>query len=457
MNQIEAPREPQPMASLPPYPSSARAWSVVAILTLIYVVSFLDRSIINLLVGPIKADFGLSDVEMSYLMGPAFAVFYAIFGLPLGRLADRTNRKRLIAAGLFLWSLMTAGSAAARSYLGLFLFRVGVGVGEASLGPSAFSMLTDLFPRRRLATAISVYSTGIYIGAGISTVVGGYIAAFAVQRGEVVLPLIGEIRAWQLVFLCVGLLGLIPLLILMLLVREPVRRGASGMATEPVPIGDFLGYWKENRRSILLHHFGFTILAISGYGVGGWVPEFMVRTYGWSISQVGLVVGLNAAVVGTLGIVSGGLLADRLLVQGKVDSKIRVGRLSALGWLPFGLIFPLMPNGWACFAVLIPTTFMSSLATGCAAAAVQELFPNRMRGQASAIYLFLASLVGLGVGPTLIALCTDQLFGDESMLRYSMVLVGGLAHIVAGLFFWLCLSSYRRSLERVAEYERGQV
>lgn len=206
-----------------PYPAPSNAWYTVAVLMVIYVFNFMDRTILNLLVAPIKKDLQISDTQMSYLMGFSFALFYTLFGFPIGRLADRANRKSLIGAGLFLWTMMTAGCGLARQYWQFLLLRVGVGVGEAALGPSAYSIITDCFPKEKLGRALSLYSYGIFLGAGIAVLVGGTVAQWAATQGPIDLPVVGIVFPWQVVFLIVGFAGLPPLLT----IREPLRRGGA--------------------------------------------------------------------------------------------------------------------------------------------------------------------------------------------------------------------------------------
>jgi MFS family permease len=219
------------------YPSVGYAWYVVAVLTLAYVVSFIDRQILGLLVEPIQRDLGIGEKQISLLMGLTFAVFYTLFGVPLGRLADTRSRRTIIAAGIGVWSLMTAGCGLAKHFWQLALFRVGVGVGEAALSPSAYSLIADYFRPERRSTAMSVYSMGIFVGSGLAFIVGGMVAQFSAAQESYVLPLIGGIRSWQLVFLIVGFPGL-AVALLLYTIREPTRKGvcrltAGAPATPP--------------------------------------------------------------------------------------------------------------------------------------------------------------------------------------------------------------------------------
>lgn len=429
-----------------PYPSSARAWSTVAILMVAYVLSFIDRQILNLLVGPIRRDLLISDTQMSLLMGLSFALFYTICGIPLGRLADTRSRRGLIAVGVLFWSAATAACGLAKLYWQFLLCRIGVGVGEAALSPAAYSLIADSFPAERRATAISVYSMGVYLGSGLAFLLGGLVIKFASAQGDVVLPVFGEVRPWQLIFLLLGAAGAL-FTLLMLAVKEPARRGVgAGVAIPLVEVGRYI---RANRRTVLCHNFGFAGLAFAGYGSSAWVPTFFIRTYGWDAGQVGIIYGSIVAVFGCLGIVFGGRLADWMAKRGSSDANMRVGLYAAIGAVPFVLSFPLMDSAlWAALLVA-PAVFCLSMPFGVAPAAIQEIMPNSMRGQASAIYLFVITLIGLGIGPTAVALVTDYGFGDDQALRYSLLIVSGLALFSSVLLLSKGLKPYRESVVRL--------
>lgn len=431
------------------YPSSLRAWSTVAILMLAYVLSFIDRQILNLLVGPIRRDLVISDTQMSLLMGLSFALFYTVCGIPLGRLADTKSRRGLIAIGVLFWSAMTAACGMARLYWQFLLCRIGVGVGEAALSPAAYSLIADSFPAERRATAISVYSMGVYLGSGLAFLLGGLVIKFASAQGDVLLPVLGEVRPWQLIFLILGAAGVL-FTLLLLAVREPARRGVgAGVAVPLVEVGRYL---RANRRTVLYHNFGFAGLAFAGYGSAAWIPTFFIRTYGWDAGHVGVVYGSIVAVFGCLGIVFGGRLADWMAKRGRTDANMRVGLYAAMAALPCVASFPLMDNALWAAALMAPTVFCLSMPFGVAPAAIQEIMPSAMRGQASAIYLFVITLIGLGIGPTAVALVTDYLFADDQALRYSLLIVSTLA--VASSLFLLAkgLQPYRESVLHLQQW-----
>jgi MFS family permease len=441
-----------------PYPPEGYAWYVVGVLTFVYIFSFIDRQILNLLVRPIRRDLGITDFQMSLLMGFSFALFYTFFGIPLGRLADSRSRRTIIAVGFAVWSVMTAACGLARNFAQMLLLRVGVGVGEAALSPSAYSIITDYFPPKRRATAISLYSMGIYIGSGVAFIVGGVVAGIASAQQTWELPLVGATRPWQVVFFIVGLPGVL-LSLLVYTVREPVRRGirmmkaADGKTRVAVaPMSEVVAYLKQNWRTFLCHNVGFAMLSFSSYGSAAWIPTFFVRNHGWSEAKAGQVFGWIVAIAATLGIVAGGRLADWMVERGRREATMRVGLIAALAWLPCGMLYPLAPDGnWAA-ALLVPSVFLAAAPFGVAAAAIQQMVPGGMRGQASAIYLFVVNLIGLGLGPSAVAAATDFIFKDDHAVRYSLLLVESFAHLAAATLLWAGIKPFLASLDRLKQW-----
>lgn len=427
-----------------PAPGSlAYPWYVVGVLMLIYVFSFVDRQILSLLVGPIRKDLGISDTEMSYLLGLSFALFYTFCGIPLGRLADSRSRRGLIAFGLVFWSIATAACGIARNYFQLFLARIGVGVGEAALSPAAYSLITDYFPKEKRALAMSVYSMGIFLGAGIAFLLGGLVIKFAVAHGPVMLPLVGEIRPWQVVFLILGASGVLFSLIL-LTVREPARTGHGAQ----VPLREVLAFFGQHRRALLLHNFGFAFMAMSSYSASSWIPSFFARVHQWDAGHLGLVYGSIVTLFAPAGTVFGGWLADRWTQQGRTDATVRVGWLAACACVPLAGLFVFPANATLAALLLIPGVFLLGMPFGVAPAALQELMPANMRGQATAIYLFVVNLIGLGLGPTAVALITDQVFGNDNAVGWSILIVAGSAQLVAVVLLGAGMGAFRESMAR---------
>lgn len=429
------------------YPAESYAWYVVAVLVLAYTVSYIDRTILTLMVKPIRETLGISDVQISLLHGLAFAIFYTVLGVPLGWLADRANRTRIIAVGIFFWSFMTALCGLARTFGQMFLARIGVGVGEAALSPAAYSIINDYFPPQRRTLALSIYSTGVYIGSGLALIVGGTVIAMTPAMD---IPGIGHLEPWQVVFLAVGVPGIL-VAALMLTVKEPKRRGLLKGGVQPT-IVQTLSYVKARIATYGLHFFGFSMLALLWSGSAAWIPTFLSRTFAWTPAQIGSVFGIIVGVMGTAGLCSGGAFADRLKARGYSDGNLRVGIISGLALVPLGIAAPLMPSASLALIVYTAFVFFSSLPFGAAAAALQEITPNQMRGQISALYLFFINLAGIGLGPTIVAAITQYGFGDDAALRYSLAIVAGVSAALAALVLTLCLKPYRDSVVQARDW-----
>lgn len=434
------------------YPSSGRAWFTVFILLLAYVLSFIDRQILNLLVEPIRHDLDITDTQMSLLMGLSFAIFYTIAGIPLGRVADSKSRRGLIGAGVFVWSLMTAACGLAQQYWHFILFRIGVGAGEAALSPAAYSLMADSFPPEKRATAISVYSMGIYLGAGMAFLLGGMVITFANAQGDVMLPIIGLVRPWQLIFLMLGGAG-VAFCLIVFAIKEPSRKGiGAGVA---VPLKDVGAYLLSIRKAVICHNVGFACLSFASYGASAWVPTFFIRNHGLTPGEVGVYYGSIVMVAGSLGIVFGGRLADYLSRKGYTDSNMRVGLLSAIITIPFNAVYLIGDLNLVWFLMFF-NVFTVAMPFGVAPAAIQEVMPNAMRGQASAIYLFTITLIGLGIGPTAVAMFTDFVFNDDAAVRYSIFIVATVVTLGSVTLLWMGLKPYREARETLARWGEKQ-
>jgi MFS family permease len=404
-----------------PKPSLRYSWFVVFVLMLAYISSFIDRQILSLLVGPIKRDMHLTDTQVSLLMGLSFALFYTLLGIPIGRWADRANRRNIMVLGIAVWSLMTALGGAVKSYTQFFLVRVGVGVGEAALSPAAYSMLSDYFPKEKLATAISVYSAGIYLGSGFAVLIGAALVGLGSGPATVTLPLIGTVFSWQLIFFYIGLPGLV-LALLVRLIKEPTRKNllmnADGQA-QTLSVGDVFRLIGQKRRAFFSVALGITFISLIAYANSAWTPTLFVRRFGWTTGQIGLLYGLVITVFSTSGILLGGRLADWFTRRGYADGKIRVGIMASVGiLLSSGVCLVTDPN--VAIALFAFPSFFVAFPFGASSAAIQEIMPNQARALASAVYLLILNLIALGFGPTLVALLTDYVFQDEQAIHLSM-------------------------------------
>lgn len=425
--------------------ASVAAWYALAVLFVAYTVSFIDRSILSLLVEPIKASLGLSDTEISLLHGFAFAIFYTFLGIPIARLADHRSRKRIIALGIVVWSLATAVCGLTARFATLFLARVGVGVGEAALSPAAYSMLTDFFPKRQLGLAMGLYSTGVYVGAGIAFLIGG-LAVMAVQEaGSLALPLVGSLEPWRFIFILVGLPGLL-VAALMMTVREPNRK-TKPSETSATDYGEVFRFIKKERPAFLHHFIGFSIIGLLFNGFLAWVPTFYIRQYGMSAGEIGPLLGLLLLIFGSGGIVAGGVFSDRLIARGDRAGPLTAAGLAGFALLPFAVLAPIVENFELGVALFAGFFFLVAFPYGAAAAAIQMAAPPHLRAQVSAIYLFVLNLAGIGFGPTAVALFTDEVFADQGQLGWSLALVGAICAPLAGFVLIRGRSAFSTSVE----------
>jgi MFS family permease len=423
-------------------PSRAYAWYVVAVLTLANVSGNIDQQILSLLVRPIERDLAISDSQMSYLTGVAFALFYILLGLPIARWSDRSNRRNIVAGGVGLWSVFTALGAVARSYGQLFATRVGVGVGEATLNAPGVSIIADYFSRDHRGRAMSVYSLGIFLGSGAAYFIGGWVVGLLSTSGMWSVPLIGAIHPWQSVFLAVGLPGL-GVAALMLTIREPRREGGLRPA---LPLRVVRQYVADNRRTFITHGLGFTMSALVNFGIAMWLATFLVRTYGLTESDAGRIQGVLTMTVGVAGVIAGGWISDRFVRSGKIDGPLRVGILGAAGMLVAGTAYPLMPSAALSVAWLVVVNFFAALPWGAATAAAAEIVPGALRAQGVALYFLVLGMLSRTLGPSSVAWLTDYFFGDPAAIRYSLAIVNVAGMTLAIVFFVAGLGSYRRTL-----------
>ncbi|MDA5192577.1 spinster family MFS transporter [Govanella unica] len=422
-------------------PSLRYAWGVVGLLSFAYTFSFIDRQILSLLVEPIRRDLGITDTGVSLLHGLAFVIFYTTMGYPIGRLADRATRKWIIAAGITVWSLMTAACGLARDFTQLFMARIGVGVGEAALSPAAYSMISDYFPREKVGRAMGVYTIGIYVGTGLALIVGGAVVQMAMHMPPLEVPYLGSIKAWQLTFFVVGLPGLL-IALLVSLVREPARRGVETVTRDGQSFMDGLRYIGAHWRLYAPFMMGTSFVALIGYACNLWLPTFFMRVHGFTAGEAGLYVGLVVLVGGVIGVYGGGMLADHLMARGRYIAYPLVIMLSGIGIVIPIILVPLMPTPALAILAYLPAAIFTSVPSSTSPAALQLITPNEMRGQVSAAFLLVLNLFGLGIGPTAVALVTDYGFKDPAMLGYSLAIISTCAVPPAVILLSLSLKGF---------------
>jgi MFS family permease len=441
------------------YPKPAYAWYVAILLMPFYVLSFMDRIIIAVLIEPIKADLALTDVQMSLLGGLSFAIFYSIVGIFIGRLADSMNRTLLISVGVFIWSLTTALCGFVGRFWQLLILRMGVGLGESALLPSTISLLADYFPPRRVATPTSVFLFGAPIGIGLSFVIGGYLLETAQDMiaapnwGDV--PVVGSMAAWQLVLFFLGVIGMVMTLALVT-VREPrsaavARHGAQptvARTAEPARLDEVGRYARHNGVAIWSLYFGMALVSLAAYAQGIWDYTFLSRTYGIEPAEIGLRYGFVQMGGGLAGMFLAGFIADRLSARGVEAASLRMVIVGCAISAPFSFLYPMADSVTASLWLMIVAIFGSNMGFACAASAIQRMFPGSMLGLAAGVYYFISNAIGMGVGPTAVAALTDYVYQDPEMIRHSLMWVGGISRSVAFVLILAGFPAYRRLLRQ---------
>lgn len=432
----------------------AYPWVVTGFLTAIYTAAFIDRQILNLLVDPIKRSLILSDTEVSLLQGLAFTSAYVLFSPLFGRLADRANRRNVLVFGAIAWSLATISCGLTTDYRVLFASRFGVGAAEACVSPAAWSILSDYFSRDRLPRAMSVFLVGPYLGAGLALVFGGLLigAAQGVIGSH---PVLAGVEPWQFVFMAIGLPGIL-LGLATLIVREPPRRSLAGgsAAVETYSVGETAAFFWARRAFFGRFYAAMTGIVIVLYALPAWMPAFLIRRHGADPASMGLEYGGVVLVMGTCGVLSGPLIGRWIDRRGHEGGTVIVAALSALALVPASIALSLAPSYGSALAVAAVATFLFSLPQAMAATALQLAAPNGMRGIASAMYVFLVAVVGLGIAPTIVALFTDAVFRDPAMVGVSLSIVCASSAGIGAWLAWRALPHYRDSL-RAAATEAG--
>jgi MFS family permease len=434
-------REHTPDDGSIPYPSPAKARLALGVLTVAYVLSFIDRQILSLLVEPMKRDLGLTDFQVSLLQGLAFASIYCLAGLPLGRMADQFSRRNIVIWGVAFWSIMTSLCGIARTYTALLFCRAGVGVGEATLSPAAYSIFSDSFPARRLPAAMSFYNLGPAVGSGLAFMLGGGVLALAGSTESVSILFLHDLRPWQVIFLIVGVLGSVVILGL-LLIEEPLRRVARTEAHRTASFPETMRFLGLHWTSLGAFFVGLSLLGIVSYATMSWYPTMFVRSFGEELSRVGLTYGAISIVMSIFGNLGGGWCAMQFADRNYRDPYVRwvlcVAVLSTAG----GVLVPLVPTLQGTYVASGLLVVIQSAWMGSAVAAMHLAVPNRMRAQLTAILLFGTNIIGLTVGPSGVAALTQFVFKDPLALRYSLAIVSLTAGGLAILVLWFSLRRF---------------
>jgi len=407
-----------------PLTNRRRAYYVLGILLIVYTLNFIDRVIIGILAPPIKAELGLSDTQLGLLGGTAFALFYTGLGIPIAWLADRYNRVWIVTAALTIWSGFTAACGLAQNFTQLFLARLGVGVGEAGGVAPAYSIVADYFPPQQRARALGVFSFGIPLGSALGLMLGGVIAS--------------QVN-WRWAFVAVGLAGVVLAPLLLATVREPVRGNLDpGAATNraPLPMKQVLAVLAR-KKSFWGLALGAATSSMMGYGLAFWMPSLFIRSFGLTLVEVSWMYGSVVLVCGIAGIWFGAWMADRYGRRSR-GAYALVPAFTLLACVPFMVGGALAPTFVVALALFCIPEALRLAWLGPVLAAIQQLVLPQMRATASAAFLFINNLIGLGLGSLLLGRLSDALratYGDES-LRYAIVFGSGLYVISGAVFLW---------------------
>ena len=431
------------------YPKQNYAWYVVSVMCIGYVFAFIDRIVVGLLTTQIQKDLLLSDTDMGILQGIAFALFYTLFGIPIGWLADRWNRKAILTIGMSIWSIMTAACGFAGTFWSFFLCRVGVGVGEATLNPCSASIIGDYFPPKSRPRAFGIYVMGTAFGTGLTYLGGGLVFGFLAKYQVVDLGIFGEMKPWRAMFLFVGLGGLIPALIFLFTVKEPARKELAAKEKGKASWDDIKTFFKANRHAIICHHIGISMVIMSIYAWVNWMAVYFDRIHQWGPAKFAISYGVPGLFMGVISALSCGWLATKFKDRGRPDGTMRVALIGCIGVVAGGVISPQMPTPELALVAFVLTGLFSNYPSVLALAAISEIAPNEMRGFFTSTYIFLVGLISSGIGPLLTGWVTDNVFGDKMRIADSLSLVTIVTGTIGCLTIAYGLKGYRESLARV--------
>jgi len=421
------------------YPAPAVQWGAVFVLLLLYAFAIIDRQIISLMVPMIRADLGITDFQISLLQGLAFAILFCAFGLPLGYAVDRISRRLVIFLGVLVWAIAATACGLARSFPELITARFFVGVGEAALAPAAFSILSDMFSAKRLTFAISVYSIGSLIGGAAALSISGLIID-ATGHGFT-LPFLSHLSPWQTTFVVTGAPGFL-FAFLIFLIPEPARRASRTVGGSWTDLWTFMN---RHRRFFACHMLGFSLVFAIAYANIGWIPTYLMRTFGWSAGKAGPLLGLFNLSAGIASFIFSGLVVDWMLRRGYADAHLR--------FYVFAMIVCTISGGLA-FHASTPALFFLTLLAGkvavnmaaVAPAALQIVTPSELRGRVSAIYLMATGLIGMPGGPSLVASLTDFVYRDDARINLSMSTTYLILGPIACVLFFFGMKPMREAL-----------
>ncbi len=426
--------------------SSGHSNYVLFLLMLAFMFSFIDRTLMSLLIDPIRGSFGLSEIQISLLVGFSFALFYTVMGIPCGILADRWSRKTLVAIGIVVWSVATVFCGLASGFWFLFFARMMVGVGEASLGPAAYSLIPDLFPPDRVGRATSLFIAGGSVAAGLALVLGGNLLDWT-SHITLTLPWFGEIGGWKLAFVIVGAPGILLGLLFQFTVQEPPRI-APKSASRSLADAEVVQFIRANGRVLLLLALGTSAVVGSNYSWIIWGPSFFIRVHEFTLPQAGLLFGILLGFVGIASVLIGGAISDRFMKRGHVDGPLRVYLIAVAVSLPCLIVGFLSTNLWVSLVLVTVGVSIVLLQGGMIGVLIIQLCPAGTRGQMTAIYGIVSVMIGVGFAPTGTAWLTEYIFGGTTGVGKSVAVSILVFGVIALLTIWRAMPAARELVTR---------
>jgi len=425
-----------------------QAYGAAVILAVVQMCAMLNNGVMTLMVEPVKRDLQLTDLEMSYLLGFSVVLFYALVGIPAAQLVDRYNRKWLMTGSIAIWSAATAACGLAGSYWQFFAARFGIGAGEAISGPLSYSLLADYFPPAKLPRGIAIYNAGMQGGAALSMILGAFLVSLLGGLQSITLPVLGELRDWQFVFIMTGLIG-IPVVLLILTMAEPKRRGLSalpaGSRLKAASLRQVFAYLLANWRIYGPMFLGLCLTSIHMMGMSAWLAAFYTRTYGWDPATIGYYSGTLSLVLAGPALYGAVVFNDFLRRRGHADVNLRVMAIGLTIASPIMIAAPLMPSPWLALALFALGPALMLVAAPSLNTALQIITPNEMRGQMTAIYLFIVLAVSAMVGPTFFAFLSTNVFGEEN-LRYAIATSAAILFPGTAIAYWSGIRPYRQRI-----------
>lgn len=429
-----------------------RIYYAAVILTLIYCFAFADRQIFNQLVEPIKRDFGVTDLQVGYLLGPAFIFSYVAIGLPAGWCADRFNRSHLILAAGIAWGIGTIAAAFAQGYTGLFISRLFVGASEAFLYPAGMSLIPDLYERRRLPVATSIFLLAPALGSGFALLGGGLVLQMTDQIGTVALPVIGSIHGWQLTLIVVGIIGMIPVALMMTVPDRRREKSGGAAQAKGAAVEHQYGFWQgttymvQRWRFYIAFFFGMACSSMVMVTVSAWAPTYLSRTFGLNHAEVGTRYGALVLIFGIAGGIAAPLISAAIgrVTRFPTMQTVRLGPFMLATFATLLIFANSEVTALACLALL---TFSYSFPMSMASASLQFAAPPRLRGIASAYYFVIVSLIGYGIGPTAVPLVTGYVFHDPSRIGEAIAIISALFAMCSAILLSIAVTGFRRERE----------